>query len=83
MTPKGDVPMVAATMPKKPTPKKDSTHTSLKVSVPVGEMIGKLARLRSVSMEKLFEMEDVADFFIHLFEAELAAETERLKKRST
>jgi hypothetical protein len=53
--------------------------TSLKVSLETGQLIGQLATMRGVSVEKLFHMPDIEDFLTHLSLAEAQRLVERLK----
>jgi hypothetical protein len=54
-------------------------RTSLKVSLETGQLIGQLATMRNVSVEKLFHMPDIEDFLTHLSLAEAQRLVERLK----
>jgi hypothetical protein len=80
---------VATTMAKaRPSPPEPSEEdggeagkkrTSLKVSIETGQLIGKLAAMRGVSVERLFKMQDVENFLTHFLLEEMRLEAERLK----
>jgi hypothetical protein len=54
-------------------------QATLKVDPPDADVVNKIATMRGVSVKKLFKMQDVADFFTHLYLNELRKETERLE----
>lgn len=64
-----------------PDEPKGKGETSLKVDVEDGQLVGKIASHRGVSVKKLFRMQDVQDFFTHLLLKEMELEAERLRKR--
>jgi hypothetical protein len=78
---------MAKTRPTTPEPSEEDggesgrKKTSLKVSLETGQLIGQLASMRGVSVEKLFHMRDMADFITHLALAEAQKLAERLKSQ--
>jgi hypothetical protein len=61
--------------------KSSGKQTSLKVAQEDGQLVGKVARMRNISVEDLFRSRDVNDFFTHLLLEEMRLETERLKRK--
>jgi hypothetical protein len=66
------------------TSKPKRKQTSLKVDPEEGQLVGKVAKLRGLSVEDLFQCKDVKEFFTHLLLEEMRKETARLqgKKQS-
>lgn len=58
--------------------KKKST---LKVDTNDSELVGKVAAMRGLSVEKLFKESDVQEFFTHLLLAEMEKEAIRLRAK--
>ncbi len=61
---------------------RSKSTTTLTVLKDDQALVAKVARMRDMSIEKLFTEQDVRDFFTHLLLAEMKKETERLQPKT-
>jgi hypothetical protein len=82
-------PVVTALMAKRPAAEKSSDgggqkpekKAGLKVAPEDAQLVNLIATHRAVSVEKLFKMKDVQDFFKHLLKVEMQKKTADLEGR--